>query len=84
VDGLDLAQDAGRGLCQPPTLFPTQPRWENYSEMWNALPFDTFFVNSVKLALLNTVGQLISCSMAAYAFAALRFRFRGHCSDSCW
>jgi multiple sugar transport system permease protein len=62
---------------QPPTLFPTQPRWENYSEMWNALPFGAFFVNSVKLALLNTVGQLISCSMAAYAFAALRFRFRG-------
>ena len=36
----------------------------------------SFFVNSVKLATLNTVGQLISCSMAAFAFAALRFRFR--------
>jgi ABC-type glycerol-3-phosphate transport system permease component len=45
--------------------------------MWNALPFAAFFVNSVKLAVLNTVGQLISCSMAAYAFAALRFPFRG-------
>jgi ABC-type glycerol-3-phosphate transport system permease component len=45
--------------------------------MWDALPFSAFFVNSVKLALLNTVGQVITCSMAAYAFAALRFRFRG-------
>lgn len=61
----------------PPTLFPARPRFENYAEMWDALPFAGFFVNSVKLALLNTVGQLISCSMAAYAFAALRFRFRG-------
>jgi multiple sugar transport system permease protein len=61
----------------PPTLLPAQPRWENYADMWNALPFGAFFVNSVKLAALNTVGQLISCSMAAYAFAALRFRFRG-------
>ncbi len=60
-----------------PTLLPTQPRWENYADMWSALPFGAFFVNSVKLAALNTVGQLISCSMAAYAFAALRFRFRG-------
>jgi ABC-type glycerol-3-phosphate transport system permease component len=60
-----------------PTLLPAQPRWENYADMWNALPFGAFFVNSVKLAALNTVGQLISCSMAAYAFAALRFRFRG-------
>ncbi|MGZ8527323.1 MAG: carbohydrate ABC transporter permease [Candidatus Limnocylindrales bacterium] len=60
----------------PPTLLPRVPQWGNYGEMWNALPFATFFVNSIKLALLNTVGQLISCSMAAFAFAALRFRFR--------
>ncbi len=60
----------------PPTLFPSTPQWHNYPDMWNALPFGTFFFNSVKLAVLNTVGQLISCSMAAYAFAALRFRFR--------
>ena len=60
-----------------PTLLPANPRWENYVDMWNALPFASFFVNSLKLAVLNTVGQLISCSMAAYAFAVLRFRFRG-------
>jgi multiple sugar transport system permease protein len=60
-----------------PTLLPANPRWENYADMWSALPFASFFVNSFKLAVLNTVGQLISCSMAAYAFAALRFRFRG-------
>src|SRR3954465_5355013 len=64
-------------FVQPPVLLPTQPRWENYAEMWSALPFGAFFVNSVKLAMLNTVGQLISCSMAAFAFSALRFRFRG-------
>lgn len=60
-----------------PTLLPAQPRWENYAEMWNTLPFGAFLFNSAKLAVLNTVGALISCSMAAYAFAALRFRFRG-------
>ena len=60
-----------------PTLLPAQPRWENYGEMWNTLPFGHFFVNSLKLAGLNTIGQLISCSMAAFAFSALRFRFRG-------
>jgi multiple sugar transport system permease protein len=60
-----------------PTLLPANPRWENYTDMWNALPFANFFVNSIKLATLNTVGQLISCSMAAYAVSALRVRFRG-------
>jgi ABC-type glycerol-3-phosphate transport system permease component len=59
-----------------PTLFPLVPQWHNYLDMWNALPFGTFFFNSLKLATLNTIGQLISCSMAAFAFAALRFRFR--------
>jgi ABC-type glycerol-3-phosphate transport system permease component len=63
-------------FATPPTLLPIVPQWRNYPDMWSALPFGMFFVNSFKLAALNTVGQLISCSMAAYAFAALRFRFR--------
>jgi multiple sugar transport system permease protein len=60
----------------PPTLLPIQAQWHNYPDMWNALPFASFFLNSFKLATLNTIGQLISCSMAAFAFATLRFRFR--------
>jgi multiple sugar transport system permease protein len=63
-------------FATPPSLLPIVPQWHNYPDMWNALPFATFFLNSIKLAALNTVGQLISCSMAAFAFAALRFRFR--------
>ena len=64
-------------FATPPVLIPAHPRFENYGEMWSALPFADFFGNSVRLAVLNTIGQLISCSMAAYAFAVLRFRFRG-------
>ena len=73
-----------------PTLLPANPRWENYADMWNALPFASFFVNSLKLAVLNTVGQLISCSMAAFAPTARasgwrsppRFRWRRSVSSS--
>ncbi len=64
----------------PPLSLPTGPHFENYAHMWSALPdvtFGTFFLNSMKLATLNTVGELISCSMAAYAFAALKFRGKG-------
>jgi ABC-type glycerol-3-phosphate transport system permease component len=63
-------------FAKPPTLFPLVPQWHNYPDMWSALPFATFFLNSIKIAALSTVGQLVSCSMAAFAFAALRFRFR--------
>lgn len=59
---------------------PSGAHFENYVTMWNALPevtFGTFFVNSLKLATLNTVGQLISCSLAAFAIAILPFRGKG-------
>jgi multiple sugar transport system permease protein len=63
-------------FATPPSLLPVVAQWHNYPDMWTALPFSSFFVNSVKLATLNTIGQLLTCSMAAFAFAALRFRFR--------
>ena len=63
-----------------PLSLPTGAHFENYERMWTALPgvtFGTFFVNSLKLATLTTLGQLVSSSMAAFAFAVLRFRGRG-------
>jgi multiple sugar transport system permease protein len=57
-----------------PFELPTGLHLENYATMWASLPFDAFFGNSMKLALLTTIGQLISCSMAAFAFAVLDFR----------
>lgn len=64
-----------------PLDFPTGLHFENYATMWSAFPndvtFGTFFVNSMKLALLCTAGQLVSSSMAAYAFAVIPFRGRG-------
>jgi multiple sugar transport system permease protein len=65
----------------PPLSLPSGPHFENYANMWNAFPnevtFGTFFANSMKIALLCTVGQLVSSSMAAYAFAVIPFRGRG-------
>jgi len=57
--------------------FPSGLHFENYSKMWFALPdvtFGTFFGNSIVIAVLATAGQLITCSMAGYAFAVLDFR----------
>jgi len=57
-----------------PFDLPSGLHLDNYARMWDALPFANFYVNSLKLALLTTAGQLISCSMAAFAFAVLEFR----------
>jgi multiple sugar transport system permease protein len=51
---------------------------DNYVEGWTALgvDFGQFFVNSFVVSILAVAGNTVSCSMAAYAFARLRFRFR--------
>src|SRR5579875_894525 len=56
------------------------PQWTpgNYSDGWNALdyPFGQFFLNSVIICLGAVVGNILSCSLAAYAFARLRFKYK--------
>jgi multiple sugar transport system permease protein len=58
------------------------PSWDwsidSYFRGWNGLrtSFSVFYVNSFVIAALSVVGNLVACSMAAYAFARLRFRGR--------
>jgi len=58
----------------PPIWIPKPPQWENYLNAWNALPFGNAYLNSLKIALICVIGQLITCSMAAYALAKINFR----------
>ena len=50
----------------------------NYTHGWNALgrPFGVYLLNSAIVVLGAVTGNLITCAMAAYAFARLRFRFK--------
>jgi multiple sugar transport system permease protein len=58
-----------------PGLLPYRPTLDNYRLGWTALrvPFSGFFVNSIVLCALAVVGNVLSCSLAAFAFARLRF-----------
>lgn len=67
---------SGQTFVYPPQWIPNPFVWQNYPDMWAALPFNWFVVNSLKIATLATIGQLISCSMGAFAFSVLRFRGR--------
>ena len=51
---------------------------DNYVRGWegSGVGFGTFFWNSTVIAVLSVIGNLISCSLAAYAFARTSFRFR--------
>jgi multiple sugar transport system permease protein len=60
------------------SLIPKEIDLSNYTAGWNALqhPFGHYLMNSAIIVLGALVGNLVSCSMAAYAFARLQFRGR--------
>jgi len=60
----------------PPVWIPHPVRWDNYTTLFSLIPFGHAFVNSVVVATAVTVGQVLSASLAAYAFARMRFRGR--------
>lgn len=47
--------------------------WDNYVRAWKAIPFGRGYINSLFITLCVTLGQVITSSMAAYAFARLHF-----------
>ncbi|MCD9020831.1 carbohydrate ABC transporter permease [Cohnella silvisoli] len=57
----------------PPKLFPDHFTLESYKNIWNRIPFLTLFKNSVIFSVGVTVVSLVFDSMAAFAFARLRF-----------
>jgi multiple sugar transport system permease protein len=66
-------KSAGAVFEYPPTFIPDPPRWDNYRRVFEVLPFARFFLNSLFVASAVTMLQLVTSSLAAYAFARLRF-----------
>ena len=57
-------------------LWPKPFVFKNYIDAWKVIPFGQFYFNSMLVALCVTVGQVVTSSMAAYAFARLKFAGR--------
>jgi multiple sugar transport system permease protein len=64
------------GEISEPRLLPAHPRWSNYTEVFQLMPFWRMFFNTVLYAGAVTAGQVFFCSLAGYAFARLQFRGR--------
>ena len=60
----------------PPVLLTAAPQPQNYLLIFTTIPFGRAVLNSLVVAGCVTLIQLIVCSLAAYAFACLRFRGR--------
>jgi ABC-type glycerol-3-phosphate transport system permease component len=58
-------------MAIPPTFLPRHFQWQNYVDAWGSI--QGFLFNSVKLAVLSVGGTLFISSLAAFAFARIKF-----------
>ncbi|GAA1264327.1 carbohydrate ABC transporter permease [Pseudonocardia aurantiaca] len=61
-------------------IWPEEFTPGNYAEGWSGIPgitFGRFFLNSTVVAVGVVIGNVVSCALAAFAFARLRFPLRG-------
>ncbi|EUJ44610.1 carbohydrate ABC transporter permease [Listeria riparia] len=60
-------------MVLPPQFIPDELTWKNFERVFEMFPMMQFLVNSIVVAVVTTVGQMLFCSMAAYAFARIEF-----------
>jgi len=57
----------------PMEWIPNPVMWQNFVTAWTVKPFAIYYRNSLLIAALNIIGQILSCSLVAYGFSRLRF-----------
>ncbi|WP_208322084.1 carbohydrate ABC transporter permease [Paramicrobacterium fandaimingii] len=60
-------------LAKVPTLWPTDPSFDAYGEVFRLQPFAQQYWNSLYIAAIVTIGTMLVAAMAGYAFARIRF-----------
>lgn len=70
---LSSLKNMGQTFAVPPKIIPDPFVWENYPESLQALPFGRAYFNSFYIAVVVVAVQLLTASMAGYAFAKLKF-----------
>ncbi|SEM33399.1 carbohydrate ABC transporter membrane protein 2, CUT1 family [Paenibacillus sp. cl141a] len=73
---LSSLKDLSQVFVVPPKWIPDPFIWSNYKDSLTALPFGRAYFNSFYINIIVVVSQLVTCSMAAYAFAKITFPFR--------
>ena len=72
---LSSVKSQGEILRVPPTWWPEAPTLDNFRELFVRLDFPLFFTNSILVATVVTLGNLVFCSMLGYVLA--KFDFAG-------
>ncbi|MDX2006940.1 MAG: carbohydrate ABC transporter permease [Meiothermus sp.] len=59
-------------LVYPPRWIPSEIRWQNFVEAWNAAPFGVYYLNSLAISSLQTALEILIGVAGAYAFARIK------------
>jgi len=76
MTAVDSLQPIDKLLTYPPDFWPNAPRWSNYRSAMTDIPMPRYMLNSLIMAGTITAGQLVTSTLAAYAFAFMRFPLR--------
>lgn len=60
-------------LVWPPKWILDLSIWQNYVQVWGRVKFASYGLNTLKITVAATLGQVITSSLAGYAFARMRF-----------
>lgn len=58
----------------PPSIFPKNFTLNNYLSVFSSIPVARYFLNSLIVSSITTIGQVAISAFAGYAFARLRFK----------
>ena len=67
----------GKQYLWPPQIIPNPVYVRNYVDLFALAPMGVYLVNSFKIAILAVIGTSLSSSLAAFAFARMRFWGKG-------
>lgn len=69
VNNNEIFSNAGKVIHTNLTL-------ENYKSVFNQIPLSVYLLNSLIVAFVTTVGQVIFAALAGYAFARMNFKYK--------
>lgn len=73
-----LQPDTNHVLSKP-VKFPIPPVFRNFATAWKTEPFGTYSINSIFVAVAVTILQIVTSTLAAYAFSVLSFKGKNFC-----
>ncbi|GAA4174547.1 carbohydrate ABC transporter permease [Gryllotalpicola koreensis] len=60
-----------------PVFWPAHLQWGNYVQVFERMPFLSQLRTSIVITVIRTLAQIVLCTLAGYAFARMRFPFKG-------